>query len=89
MVQAVSQDLAVSTQKKAAEALTAAKLKAVDGILWGHKESWRKGETACSTWHMLDPAEHKSHGSCHLSRHSMQVNNSPIFARTLIVHVLV
>ena len=77
MVQAVSQDLADSTQKKAAEALTAAKLKAVDGILWGHKESWRKGETPCSTWQMLDPAEHKSRGNCHLSRHSMQAKSHP------------
>lgn len=64
VVQAVSQELAVSTQKKAAEVLTAAKLKAVDGILWGHKESWKKGETPCSSWHVLDPAEYKSRGNC-------------------------
>ncbi len=44
MLQAVPQDVAATAQQKAAEAVTAAKLKAVDGILWGHKETWKSGE---------------------------------------------
>lgn len=44
MLQAVPQDVAAMAQQKAAKAVTAAKLKAVDGILWGHKEAWKKGE---------------------------------------------
>ncbi|KAL0042783.1 hypothetical protein WJX79_011021 [Trebouxia sp. C0005] len=43
MPQAVPQDVAATAQQKAAKAITAAKLKAVDGILWGHKETWRRG----------------------------------------------
>jgi len=44
VLQAVPQDVAATAQQKAAKAITAAKLKAVDGILWGHKETWKKGE---------------------------------------------
>ncbi len=44
MLQAMRQDTAFNAQQKAAKALSAAKLKAVDGILWGHKQSWKAGE---------------------------------------------
>ena len=42
-MQAMPQDAAASAQQNAAKALTAAKLKAVDGILWGHKQSAHPG----------------------------------------------
>lgn len=44
MVQAVRHDVATSAQQKAAKAVTAAKLKAVDGILWGQKPAKAPGE---------------------------------------------
>ena len=43
-MQAVQQDAAVKAQQKAAKALSAAKLKAVDTLLWGHKQSQKPGE---------------------------------------------
>lgn len=46
MMQVVRQDVATSIQQKAAKALTAAKLKAVDGILWGQKPSHKAGQQA-------------------------------------------
>lgn len=44
MVQAVTHDVAASVQQKAAKAVTTAKLKAVDGILWGQKPTKAPGE---------------------------------------------
>lgn len=44
MVQAVNHDVAASIRQKAVKAATAAKLKAVDGILWGQKPAKAPGK---------------------------------------------
>ena len=43
-MQVVQRGVAASIQQQAVKALTAAKLKAVDGILWGHKPARKAGE---------------------------------------------
>ena len=57
IVQVVRQEVTASIQQKVAKALTAAKLKAVDGVLWGQKPSHKAGEQAaysslCHKLHM-------------------------------------